>query len=391
MKLKNVKYGLLITLFMLSSVFFKGSGEVESQLTIHDIDAALLRALLISPEMMAYYQDELSEVVRSHYFSGNVLVAINGKVVFEHSSGYADMPQKIPNNLKTVFQLASVSKQFTAMAVAILKEQGKLHYDDLVKKHIPEFPYDDITIRHLLCHTSGLQNYIWLLDNHWHYSYFPDNENLIDMFVNNTLPQNFRAGSRFSYSNSGYAFLGSVIERVSGLSYDSFLQKHIFKPLGMNNTYTYNKSLMDTLSNKAHGHVGRGRRYVIYDDDNNDGILGDKGIYSNLHDLFIWDKALYGNILLPVEAVAEMFQKQTTEKGDSINYGLGWRLPKEPLIDMVYHNGWWHGYRTTLRRFTNDRNTIIVLNNTNTNIFPMIRAIEKVIYPELTADALNEN
>jgi len=284
--------------------------------------------------------------------------------------------------MHTIFQLASVSKPFTAMGIAILKERQELSFDDNVIDYIPEFPYEDITIRQLLCHTSGLQNYIWLLDNHWVLPSFPNNEDLVRLFQRHTLPQNFLTGNRYLYSNTGYAFLASVIERVSGKTYAEFLDDNIFKPLQMHDTYVYDKELMDTLSNKALGHVRRGRSYVIYHDDNNDGIVGDKGIYSTVYDLFKWDRALYSDVLVSQQTIAELFQKQTTVNGDTINYGLGWRLPRVPYHNMVYHNGWWHGFRTTFRRYTHEKNTLIILNNTNTNIFSMIREIEDLIFED---------
>jgi len=388
MKIRSYKlFALLIFVFLISISFHAGLKDTAGN-EIIEISPDLKRHLFLPPELIEEYQEKMTAILEKHHFNGNILLALNGRLVYESSQGYADFMTRTLLNEQSVFQLASVSKQFTAMGIALLREDGLLGYDDFVRTFIPEFPYPNITIRHLLNHTSGLQNYVWLLDNEWHQNYFPNNEDLVRLFAEKPLPLNFVPGNRFSYTNTGYAFLASVIERVSGESYAAFLKKRLFDPLHMHDTYVYNKALMDTLSMKTKGHVRRGRGYVVYDDDNNDGILGDKGIYSTSKDLFLWDNALYGDYLLPQESLALLFEKQTTTRKDTLNYGLGWRLPKNEHPAMVYHNGWWHGYRTTFRRFTEDRHTLIVLNNTNTNIFPLINDIQGLLYPEIQNDTL---
>ncbi|MDD3877706.1 MAG: serine hydrolase [Bacteroidales bacterium] len=389
MLLRKVKILVLFLLLFSPCVLFQSSSEGEQEVLYNKVDSCLIRSLFITPEILEKYKEDLSKLLQNHNFNGNILLAIGGNVVFEESIGYADFPNRVKLDINSVFQLASVSKQFTAMGIAILKEKGLLDYDDLVKKHIPEFPYDNITIRHLLSHTSGLQNYIWLIDNEWKNNYSPDNEDVIDLFERLPLPLNFPPGSKFSYSNTGYVFLASVIERVGGKPFEEFMYENIFCPLNMENTFVYNKSKMDTLSLKAKGHVRRSGRYCVYEDDFNDGILGDKGVYSCVNDLYKWDLALYSDILLPKESMSIIFEKQLTKRGDTINYGMGWRLPKYNSPEMVYHNGWWHGYRSTLRRFTKDKNTLIILNNTNSNIFSLVNEIQMLMYPEMQLDTVH--
>jgi len=379
---------LIFVLIFISTISLTSYHNKISENTLSTIDPTLKRSLLLTPELIEEYNIKLKEILIKHDFQGNITLCLSGKLIFQQSSGYADIQNKLKNDSCTVFQLASVSKQFTAMAVAILKEKGMLSYDDFVVKYIPEFPYPDITIRHLLNHTSGLQNYVWLIENKWNKKTPPDNEDLIDMFIENPLPLNFHPGTKFSYSNTGYAFLASLIQRVSGKLYHVFLKETIFDVLGMNDTYVIHKLYADLIPNKAKGYVRRGGRYVHYEDDFNDGIVGDKGIYSTTDDLLKWDAALYSDVLVPQKSIEEMFVKNITLKGDSFNYGLGWRLPKEDNVKMVYHNGWWHGYRCTLRRYTNDKNTLIILNNTNKNIFPLVHEIENLMYPNIIQDTL---
>jgi len=378
---KLPKFAFLLLFLLLGTFGFKGRNE-----TLVKIDSALKKSLLLTPEVIELYSNKLHEILKNHDFKGNIVLALNGKVVFEECFGYADIEKKILNDTNTVFQLASVSKQFTAMGIAILNEKGLLQYDDLVIKYIPEFPYDKITIKHLLTHTSGLQNYIWLIENKWKKIHIPDNEDLIDLLAKNPLPVNFQPGTKFSYCNTGYAMLASIIERVSGKKYGVFLKENIFDVLCMDHTFVFDKNRQDTLSNIALGYVKRGGRLVHYENDNTDGILGDKGIYSCTEDLLKWDAALYSDLLLPSEALNELFKKNLTHKGDTIYYGMGWRLPKTNYPPMVYHNGWWHGYKASIRRFTEDKNTLIILNNTNQRIGSIINEIQSFLYTDVPVD-----
>lgn len=381
------KYSLLLIFLLIGSFGFNSHEETFSK----DIDSALIRSLSLTPEIVEKYSNKLTEILKNHDFQGNISLSLKGNVIFQKSFGYADIQNKVKNDSCTVFQLASVSKQFTSMGIAILNYKGLLKYDDLVKKYIPEFPYDNITIKHLLTHTSGMQNYIWLIENKWDKKTMPDNEDLVDLYVNNTLPLNFYPGSRFSYCNTGYAILASVIERISGQHFNVFLKENIFDVLGMHDTYVINRLYADLIPNKAKGYVRRGGRYVHYEDDYNDGIVGDKGIYSTAEDLLKWDAALYNDILLPQKFIEEMYYKNTTQKGDTFAYGYGWRLSKNDCPKMVYHNGWWHGYRATFRRYTDDKSTLIILNNTNKNISPIVNEIESFLYPEIVQDPLIES
>jgi len=382
---KFSKYSFILLLFLMGSLSMKNHEESK----IEKLDPFIKKSLLLTPEVIKHYSDKLLEILKYHDFKGNIILALDGKIVFEQCFGYADISHKIKNDNNTAFQLASVSKQFTAMGIAILNEKGMLKYDDLVKKYIPEFPYNNITIKHLLTHTSGLTNYVWQIENNWKKPNMPDNEDLIKLYVSHPLPLNFHPGAKYKYCNTGYAFLASVIERVSGKSYAAFLKENIFDVLCMNNTYVYQKDMFDTISDLALSYVKRGGRLTHYENENSDGIVGDKGIYSSTEDLLKWDAALYGDELLPQKSINELFKKNFTNKGDTVYYGYGWHLPKTNYPQMVYHNGWWHGNKATIRRYTSDRNTLIVLNNTNQKIAPIINEIQSFLYPEIQPETLD--
>src|SRR6185369_11418343 len=173
-------------------------------------------------------------------FNGNILVAEKGMLIYQQALGYADYNTKRMLNDSSVFELASLSKQFTAMGIMILKEKKRLNYDDNVKKFLPDFPYANITIRQLLTHTSGLPAYEDQFEKHWDHSKIAHNKDIVDMLkqVQDTLF--FTPGTKWKYSNTGYAILALIIDRVSGMDYNEFMSNNIFKPLDMEHSFIYN-------------------------------------------------------------------------------------------------------------------------------------------------------
>ena len=195
--------------------------------------------------------DSIMQVkAQKYYFNGNVLVAYKGSCIYNESFGYADMLRRRELEKDDIFQLASVSKQFTAMAIMILKEQNKLNYDDAVTKYIPEFPYPRITIRMLLNHTSGLPNYMWLVEHHWKGSNAPYNEDIVKMMAEHKLLLYFTPGSRWDYSNTGYITLASIVERVTNEKFADFMYENTFEPLKMNNSFVYSSSLSNAKKDR---------------------------------------------------------------------------------------------------------------------------------------------
>ena len=165
---------------------------------------------------------------KRHDFHGSVLVAQGGKVIFKQHYGYANFKEKTKINDNSVFQLASVSKQFTAAAVLILKDRGQLDLDDKVTAFYPEFPYTEVTVRHLLNHTSGLPKYFWLAEHKWDKEYAPSNTEMMDLLTKEKLNPFFRPGANFDYSNTGYFVLSAIVEKVSGQSFADFMDREIF-------------------------------------------------------------------------------------------------------------------------------------------------------------------
>jgi CubicO group peptidase (beta-lactamase class C family) len=315
-------------------------------------------------------------------FKGSVLVACKGVEVYSNSFGHGNYSKKDGISTESIFQLASVSKQFTSVSIMMLKEWGFLDYDDKVVKYIPELPFPNITIRQLMTHTSGLPNYMYLLEHHWNVDVkgYPTNEDMIALFAKYQTPPYFSPGRRYDYSNTGYAVLASVVERASGLLFPDFVDKFIFTPLGMTNSFVYSNALGREYPERTSGHYRRYRRFYVIEETVHDGVYGDKGVYSTVGDLLRWDQALYGNDLVSQETLKEAFTKVKVRKRREYPYGFGFRLKEVDKKKVVYHTGLWEGARTNLMRYVEDRNTIIVLNHTNykaNNV--LIKKLEKLL------------
>ncbi|MCU7494445.1 MAG: beta-lactamase family protein [Ignavibacteria bacterium] len=308
---------------------------------------------------------------RKGVFNGVVLFAEKGNIIYEKAFGYSDFRRKTPLTTNSVFQLASVSKQFTAFAIMLLKERGKLSYSDNVRKFFPSFPYEDITIRQLLTHSSGLPNYMYFANDYWpDKSKMMDNKDVIEMLERNLPQPYFRPGIRYFYSNTGYALLASIVEKASGMPFYRFMEKEIFKPLGMESTFVYNPE-NPLPAVVAEGH-NPNRTPVGFNYQN--GVVGDKNVYSTVEDLLRWDYALYKAQLVSQECLSEAFTPAFKNLRDDHNYGFGWRINEKDNI--VYHGGWWDGYRSYIVRSLSDQRTIIVLINSAAHISFRLQELE---------------
>lgn len=335
-----------------------------------------------SEEELDYYEEELTRLLLNSRFNGSVLIARYGTILYQRTFGFADFRNNSPINPHTTFQLASISKTFTATGVLLLQERGLLDIDDFVEKHIPGFPYPAITIRQLLNHTSGLQNYMWLVERYWKNSVPPSNENVLELFNKYPRPLDFTPGSRFAYSNTGYAFLGLLIERVSGQRYPDYISERIFAPLGMEDSFVYDLHGGTVKPDRAYGFRQGRRSFIVIPDVDHDGVFGDKGIYSNAIDLYKWDQAIYKNAMLPAHVWQEAFEPARLRNNNQVNYGHGWRLQTFMDRRIVHHPGRWNGFRNSLKRFVDDHATLILLNNTNRDISHLVQEIQKTIFHE---------
>lgn len=345
-----------------------GIGVTDMNETPKEEEALEIKYL--SDEQVKLLDSLLNKRLKANGFRGSVLVAYKDQILMKYAHGKADYRSREQIQTQSCFQLASVSKSFTATAVMMLKEDEKLAFDDLITKYIPEFPYEDITIKQLLQHTGGLQNYMYLVDNYWDNDSLITNEDVLDLLIKHNLPLNNLPGKRFLYSNTGYAMLALLVERVSEQSFESYLRENIFLPSQMSHSFTYNHQIMDTLSNRVVGYNRKGSRLYRYDFEPNDMVLGDKSVFSNLDDLFLYQKALNSYQLVSKPTLDEAYSKGRTNSryARDFNYGYGWRFKQDKGLNLIYHNGLWHGFSSSLTREINNDVTVILLNNTTASI-----------------------
>ncbi len=316
-----------------------------------------------------------SDLYRKQQFFGNVLIADKGNIIYQKSFGKANHATNADLNEGSIFELASVSKQFTAMGIMLLKKQGKLNYEDSLRKFIPELPYHNITVRQLLHHTSGLPDYMQVFSLGWDTTKIATNKDMIDLLAKHKPAVHFAAGEKWEYSNTGYALLSSIIEKASGMDFGTYLKKNIFAPLGMKQTLVFRRRYEKRiLPNYAYGYVfdKNKKQFALPDSVNEmaklvyclDGIVGDGTVNATATDLLKWDRALYTEKLVSKEMMAEAFQPGTLNNGKTTNYGFGWGLTTlNDAGKIVSHSGGWPGYITYIERNIDKDKTIIILRN----------------------------
>ena len=304
-------------------------------------------------------------------FNGTVLYAEQGRIIYNEAWGFRNVRRRIDSlQVEDKFQLSSVSKMFTAEAVMILKNEGKIDYDVDIREYIPEWPYEGVTTRLLLNHRSGLSRYESLADAKW-----PDrkqpflNDDMIECYVKHKPDPYFKPNGGFNYSNVNYALLASIVERVSGMSFADYMRTKIFEPLGMDDSHIYEMRPDTTVSlyieDVVQGYYTERRRPMQAPNEYLNGVKGDKMMISNTEDMFkFWTAVDYG-LLLPDSIQEEAFVPGSPRhKKRKDNYGFGWRIP-DRYPGCYFHYGWWKAYRSFFIRDDVNDKTIIILTNTS--------------------------
>jgi len=336
-------------------------------------------------------KDKYAEAIKLKYqtlfgktgFSGQILIAKNGEIIFEDYKGFSNVSNKSLILPETPIHLASVSKTFTGMAALKLWEAEKLVLEAPVTKYLPKFPYTDVTIEQLLSHRSGLPDYAYFLESKKYVSVkvrnkrgrwikklklvknevpfrtgLYTNQDVFDyMVLRKPLPQ-ASPNRMFKYCNTNYVVMALVIEQITKEDFPTYMDKTIFKPLGMNNTFIFHNKNIDryTPSYNAKMQPYRLEKY--------DCIYGDKNVYSTVRDMFLWDKALTEGRFIALSTLEMAYQPKSQTNRSFQNYGLGWRILSKPNEErLIYHNGWWHGNNTVFTRLIGETATIIILGN----------------------------
>lgn len=322
--------------------------------------------IIFSNPVYAHENNEKLNEFFTHYseygsFSGVVLAAENGRIIYHKAFGFKDYEKKLPMDTSAVFNIASTTKPLTAIAIMMLKEQGKLSYDDTLAKFFPDYPAygDKITIRHLLTHTSGIPDFTNEMLLHHKLPVMTTQVVYDSLKAQDSL--NFEPGAKYRYNNSGYFLLALIIEKITGKSYRDYVNENIFIPLGMNNTYAYDEWMTD-IPDRVHAYS------ELWEKDDNDMKLqvpGEGNIYTTASDLFLFEQALYDDRLVQTETMAEAYDTEdlfVNERNGTV-YGFGWHIKHDSTGTVVYHHGGNGGFRCQLWRCLDKKNVLIVLSN----------------------------
>ena len=363
-----MKYNFII--LVISILFLKScenSNDVNYKTTKNVDHSTTIRKsieLLKTDARQNKIDDYFSRKYKRKQFNGNILFAENGKIISHKSYGYANLKTKEKLTENHSFQLASVSKPFTSVAILQLIENGQINLNDTLQKFFPNFPYEGITIHQLLCHRSGLSQYTHFCDAPD--SIWPDksktinNQDVIDIISKINPLINYPPDRKYYYCNTNYLLLASIVKKISGIEFKQYLKENIFSPIDMNNSIVYDRTNFNDLIMPTQGYENR----TPWEDVYLNGVVGDKGVYSTTMDLLKFDRALEKNLLINDSLKKLAFSKKNKDYNRNKNYGYGFRLKEHNKYGkIVYHTGWWKGYRSYYIKVLKKDQTIIILNN----------------------------
>ncbi|NTS43423.1 beta-lactamase family protein [Flavisolibacter sp. BT320] len=325
------------------------------------------------------YHDSVDEILQKNLlrgsFNGAILVAKEGQVVYEKYIGLKDPRIKGMDSItaETPFQIASTGKTMTAAAVLKLWEEGKLQMEDEVTKWFAGFPYPGVTVKSLLNHRSGLPEYLYFMEHGgWNRQQQATNSDILNAMIQWKPAKAASPDRRFQYCNTNFVLLALIVEKVTGESFPSYMQKTFFKPLGMQHTFVIDRNEQEKymLSFQANN--------AVWALDFSDGPYGDKNIYSTPRDLLKWDQAIGAGKVLRQETLDSAYTAYSNEKPGVHNYGLGWRLlfyPEKENKKVVYHNGHWHGFNTAFSRLPEEATVIILSNRYNRLVYSVAKKL----------------
>jgi len=373
-----IRFTLLLGFFFLSIACGTGQGPRFLDNTSNIILSNDEKERLIA-EVKAKYQTLLG----NKGFSGQILIAKNGEVIFEDYKGYSNYSDKTAILPETPIHLASISKTFTGMAALKLWEEEKLDLKAPVTKYFASFPYKEVTIEQLLSHRSGLPDYTYFMEPNKYKTVkvknkrgrwvkklklikaetpfrkgLYNNQDVLDYMVTKRPAPAAMPNRVFKYCNTNFVVLALIIEKITGQDFPTYMAETIFKPLKMENTYVFSAKSIDKYTPSYNA------RMVPYKIEKYDCIYGDKNIYSTARDMYLWDKALTEGSYVKQSTLEMAYQPQSPINKYHHNYGLGWRILAKPNEErLVYHNGWWHGNNTVFTRLISESATIIILGN----------------------------
>ena len=391
-----MKFRLLITAFALTIISLSSctskeekvkKAAADKKVRVKEDDKADSLLLVYNPKKEDKWIADFAENLHKKYgFNGNILVAKKGKIIYQGAKGWADYLHRDSLKINSEFELASITKTFTGVAIMQLVEAGKLSLNDDVKKFFPNFPYDGITVKMLLSHRSGMMNYVYFIDDIWrkvkrNQKKGVTNQEVMSVIAERKPNRYTKPNDRFHYNNSNYMVLAAIIEKVTGKTYADYMMENIFKPAGLKNTHVYSTAVYPKIPVDVVGHDRTWRYSVVQNF--LDGPVGDKGIYSTLHDLVLYDKYLKNGRLLSKNSLDSAYKGRNKPVNGHFNYGYGWRMFDDTNGDkVVYHTGWWHGFKNYYLHNQKDNSAIIILGNMANHSLAKVNIVQSILYPE---------
>jgi N-acyl-D-amino-acid deacylase len=340
--------------------------------------SAILQAQSMS-QLIKKFNKSIDSLHQLHEFNGNILLVKNGVMLYEKSIGFTDSTSNHRLTLSSEFNLASISKTFTSSLILMYVQEGKLKIDDQVQQYLPEFPYKDITIRHLLNHTHGMIEYFDWINDTLKINDTIGNDQLLTLLSKYKPALNSVPGEKFNYCNTGYAILSEVLETISGMPYAALLRSKITKPLKLENTYVQTVKMPNSPKNRVYGMKFKDGRWNAFDLSTLDEFVGDGNIYSTVYDLQKWDQALRDGKVLKPEILQEAYTPAVVIEKPKMVYGLGWII-NEP-VKKVSHSGSWNGFKNNIVHDLKNGYTLISLSNGTAGIasYKILDQFEKSI------------
>ncbi len=298
-------------------------------------------------------------VVPFENFNGMVLVAKNGKIVYERYLGKANEKTGLNISKETPIHVASISKVITAVTVLRLVDQKLIELDVPVTKYLKDFPYKDVKVRHLLNHRSGIPNYAYFPDSLLPSKNMLSTQGVLRLLKKYNYPQYFPSGTHFSYCNSNYALLALIVEKVTKTPFPKYVKQTLFDPLKMTHSFIASDTILPKNAALSYNSKKEFQEYNTLD-----AVYGDKNLYTTARDLFLLDKALYSDNFLSEKVKKEMMRGYSYEKAGKSNYGLGFRLREEKgKSTFIFHTGWWHGNTGCYAHMVEDNACMIIISN----------------------------
>lgn len=367
MLLKYSQYTLFIILLVIGACNSPSKQKTTKEIKSDKVEISYLpefpepnraEILLKQRQIHSFFNDNMDP----RHFNGQFLVAKNGKVIYLKASGFSNIRKKIEMTTSTPMHVASVSKVATALAILRLVGKKQIFLDSDVRWYLPELPYEGITVRMLLNHRSGIQYYGFFTYRIWPLGKTLYNQDILNLLKKYKFPLNFPPNRKFSYSNTNYALLALIIEKVTKKSFPRAMDELVFLPLKMKNTFIMDKK---RDPNEVTQSYDSGRRLEKFD--YLDAVYGDKNMYTTAQDLLQMDKGTYSELFLNDSLRQQMFKGYSYEHAGKSNYGLGMRMKEVPGKNTYYfHSGWWHGNTACYATLRADTVCIIALSNVYT-------------------------